>query len=134
MRVARTAAQGKINLRLRILSRDAAGHHQLETVFQRIDLADDVTVRIGGTSRTLDCSGETIPEAGLGPDEQNLAYRAATLYHEATGWPDTFAIEIVKRLPVGGGLGGGSADAGAVLRILDAMSPRPQGIRLLELG
>ena len=62
-----------------------------------------------------------MPAGGLGPAEKNLAYRAAVAYAEATGWPAGFAIEIEKRIPVGGGLGGGSADAGAVLRALDAL-------------
>jgi len=75
-----------------------------------------------------------LPGGGLGPAEKNLALRAAALYQDATGWPSGFAIEILKRIPVGGGLGGGSADAGAVLRMLDALAPRPLGVRLLELA
>jgi 4-diphosphocytidyl-2-C-methyl-D-erythritol kinase len=75
-----------------------------------------------------------MPRDGLGPVEKNLAFRAATAYADATGWPDGFAIEIEKRVPVGGGLGGGSADAGAVLRALDALSPNPLGSRLVELA
>ena len=75
-----------------------------------------------------------MPRDGLGPVEKNLAFRAAVAYTEATGWPDGFAIEIDKRIPVGGGLGGGSADAGAVLRALDALSPNPLGSRLVELA
>jgi 4-diphosphocytidyl-2-C-methyl-D-erythritol kinase len=55
-------------------------------------------------------------------------------YADATGWPATFAIEVVKHVPVGGGLGGGSADAGAVLRALDALAPSPLGHRLPELA
>src|SRR5205814_8031972 len=95
----------------------------------RIDLADDVVVRVGKPGRALDTHG-----AELGPVEKNLAYRAALAYEAATGWPDNFAIEITKRIPVGGGLGGGSADAGAVLRALDALAPHPLGSRLAALG
>ncbi|MGH2897799.1 MAG: hypothetical protein ACRDMZ_03935, partial [Solirubrobacteraceae bacterium] len=82
----------------------------------------------------MDCSGPALPAGGLGPTEQNLAFRAATAYAAQTGWPAGFAIEIVKQVPVGGGLGGGSADAGAVLRILDALSPNPLGAKLVELA
>ena len=130
---ARVAAQAKINLLLRVLARESSGYHSIETIFQRIDLADDVAVRIT-TGRALDCAGPAMPAAGIGPMERNLAYRAAIAYADATGWPTGFAIEIVKRIPVGGGLGGGSADAGAVLRALDVLSPRPIGAALVELA
>jgi 4-diphosphocytidyl-2-C-methyl-D-erythritol kinase len=126
---ARVAAQAKVNLRLKVLAQESGGFHSIETIFARIDLADDVVVRIGGSGKTIDCKG-----ADLGPTERNLAYRAAQAYVDATAWPDGFAIEVTKRIPVGGGLGGGSADAGAVLRALDAMSPRPLGPRLITLA
>jgi 4-diphosphocytidyl-2-C-methyl-D-erythritol kinase len=119
-RVARVEAQGKINLFLRILSREASGYHQLETLFQRIALADSVTVITGGTGRALDCSG-----ADAGPVERNLAWRAAVAFANAAGGPANFRVEIAKRIPVGGGLGGGSADAAAVLRALNALAAKP---------
>lgn len=122
---ARTRAQAKLNLFLHILAREATGYHQLETLFCRLELGDDVTVRTGTRGRSLDLSGAVIPPGGLGPVEQNLAWRATTAYAAATGWPNEWAIEIHKRIPVGGGLGGGSADAGAVLRALNALAPRP---------
>lgn len=132
---ARVAAQAKINLALRVLAREAGGHHQLETLFQRLELADRVVVRATRGGRSLDCAGPALPPAGLGPVERNLAWRAALAYAEAAGWPRGFAIEVEKRIPVGGGLGGGSADAGAVLRALDALAPRPLGEpRLLALA
>lgn len=130
---ARVIAQAKVNLLLRILAREQSGYHSLETVFLRLDLGDDVMVRLA-SGRSIDCSGPTMPAGGLGPAEKNLAYRAAVAYSEATGWPSGFAIEITKRIPVGGGLGGGSADAGGVLRALDALSPAPLGTRLAELA
>jgi 4-diphosphocytidyl-2-C-methyl-D-erythritol kinase len=130
---ARVSAQAKVNLLLRVLAREASGYHSIETVFLRLDLADDVRVRVA-PGRSLDCSGPVIPPAGLGPVEHNLAYRAALAYADAVGWPSGFAIEVDKRIPVGAGLGGGSADAGAVLRALDALSPTPLGSRLIELA
>lgn len=131
--VARVVAQAKINLLLHVLAREASGYHSIETVFLRLDLGDDVRVRVGA-GRALDCDGPALPAAGLGPVEKNLAFRAAVAYSEATGWPAGFSIEIGKRIPVGGGLGGGSADAGAVLRALDALAPQPLGPRLVELA
>ena len=134
-RAARVVAQAKINLFLRILAREASGYHQLETLFCRLDLGDVVTVRAGGRERTLHCHGPAMPRGGLGPVEANLAHRAAAAYAEAAGWPDGWSIDVEKHIPVGGGLGGGSADAGAVLRVLDALAPRPLGrARLLELA
>lgn len=130
---ARVRAQAKINLILRVLAREASGFHSIETVFLRLDLSDEITLRITN-GRSLDCSGPALPAGGLGAGETNLAYRAADAYARATGWPAGFAIEIEKHIPVGGGLGGGSADAGAVLRALDALSPNPLGPRLVELA
>jgi 4-diphosphocytidyl-2-C-methyl-D-erythritol kinase len=119
-KVARVAAQAKLNLGLRILARERGGHHEIETLFARIALADTVTVRPRDEERSLVVRGL---ESGL--EQQNLAYRAAIAYGDATGWPHGFELEIEKRIPVGGGLGGGSADAGAVLRALNALAQRP---------
>ncbi|MFM8780453.1 MAG: 4-(cytidine 5'-diphospho)-2-C-methyl-D-erythritol kinase, partial [Gemmatimonadota bacterium] len=117
---ARLAAQAKVNLGLRVLGREPNGYHQLETLFARIDLADDLVITRTASGCTLDCVG-----ADVGPVERNLAFRAARAYLEASGWATGLAIELTKRIPAGGGLGGGSADAGAVLRLLDAMAPTP---------
>lgn len=123
-------AQAKVNLLLRVLARERSGYHQLETLFCRLDFGDEVTVRVGGRGISVDCAG-----ADLGPVERNLAYRAASAYLARTGWAAGVAVEIVKRIPVGGGLGGGSADAGAVLRALDALNLAPLGgPALLEMA
>ncbi len=113
-------AQGKINLFLRIVAREASGHHQLETLFARIELSDTVRVSTATTARELNVTG-----AEVGPRDENLAWRAAVAYAAAAAWPTGFRIDVEKRLPVSGGLGGGSADAGAVLRALNALNPKP---------
>lgn len=113
-------AQAKLNLFLRILAREQDGHHQLETLFVRIDLADSVRVSTDTSARTLELRG-----ADVGPPEQNLAWRAAEAFAARANWPTGFHIDVEKRIPVGGGLGGGSADAGAVLRALNALAPSP---------
>lgn len=130
---ARVEAQAKINLFLRVLAREDSGYHQIETLFCRIALADTVTVRVASSGRSLDCHGERIPQGGLGPVEKNLAWRAAIAYADATGFPAGFEIAIDKRIPVGGGLGGGSADAGGVLRALNALNPAPLDSISLEM-
>ena len=123
---ARVEAQAKVNLFLRVLAREASGYHQIETLFCRIALSDTVVVRVAEAgARRLELSGARLPAGGLGPAERNLAYRAAVAYGAATGFANGFEIAIEKRIPVGGGLGGGSADAGAVLRALNALNPHP---------
>ena len=124
-REATVAAQAKLNLFLRILDREESGYHQIETLFCRIALADLVTVRALPSGRAVECHGRFMPALGLGPSDKNLAWRAAVAYAEATGFPSGFQITIDKRIPVGAGLGGGSADAGAVLRALNALNPHP---------
>lgn len=132
-RTVQVAAQAKVNLRLRILAREASGYHQIETLLLRLTLADVVRVR-RAKSRSLDVSGN-VSAAEIGPTEKNLAWRAAVAYGVAASSHEGFAIELEKQIPIGGGLGGGSADAGAVLRALDAMAPSPLGPdRLLEIA
>jgi 4-diphosphocytidyl-2-C-methyl-D-erythritol kinase len=112
------AAQAKLNLWLRILAKEASGYHSIETLFHRLELHDDVIVSLSPNGeRTIHCSED------VGPGADNLAYRAAVLYAEALSWPIGFHIEITKRIPAAGGLGGGSADAAATLVALNAMSP-----------
>jgi 4-diphosphocytidyl-2-C-methyl-D-erythritol kinase len=115
--IARVVAQAKVNLLLRIHAREASGYHAIETLFCRLALGDLVEVRaLERGERSLDVAG---------PVERNLAWRAALAFQDRAGWPTGFSIAIEKRIPVGGGLGGGSADAGAVLRALNALAPRP---------
>ena len=129
-RAARTLAQAKINLALRVLGKDTDGYHAVETVFLRLELGDDIEIRTTTGKRSLKCY-----EMRDWPAEGNLAFRAAALYADETGWPKGFEIEIVKNIPIGGGLGGGSADAAAVLRILNGLAPKPiSDEALLALG
>lgn len=125
-RTVQVQAQAKLNLRLRILAREASGFHQLETLLLRLELADTVRVHRTDSSRSLDVSGDADP-AAIGPADRNLAWRAAVAYCDMAGWEGGFEIELEKRIPIGGGLGGGSADAGAVLRAMDAMASTPLG-------
>ncbi len=110
-RVMRLRALAKINLFLHINGRRGDGRHQLQTAFQFLDRGDNVTVRLRG-DRRIHSRGEP-PGA--------LALRAARLLQAATGGTQGAEIEIVKRLPIGGGLGGGSSDAAAVLIALNLL-------------
>ena len=102
-------AYAKINLGLHILRLREDGYHELETVFHRIDLFDEVTL---GLSDTL--SIECIP-AGLPTDERNLCYRAAQLLRRHLARDNGVHIRLRKNIPAGAGLGGGSSDAAASL-------------------
>lgn len=128
-------AHAKVNVLLRILAREASGYHGVETLYQRLVLHDRVAVTVDVATRTLACAGAAMPAGGLGPPEENLAWRAAAAYAAAAGWDTGWHLEIDKAIPVGGGLGGGSADAAAVLRAFEALSPRPLGeAQLLALA
>ena len=109
-------AFAKLNLTLDVLGERADGYHDLQSVMQTISIRDDVEIDVGtGKPWRLLCSAEGIPT-----DERNLAWKAAKIYCDAMGKdPEGLEIRIVKRIPAGAGLGGGSADAAAVLRALN---------------
>lgn len=103
-------SHAKINWALRILGRRPDGYHDLETLFQTISLHDTITIRPADEFR-LSCDDPSIPV-----DDSNLILRAA----RAMGTPPV-AIELQKRIPAGGGLGGGSSNAAAILVALSKM-------------
>ena len=107
-------APAKLNLFLHIVGRRDDGYHLLQTVFRFIDLAD--TLRFSPRD-----DGEIIlatPTPGV-PPEQDLTVRAAHLLRQASGYIGGVTIQLEKRLPMGGGLGGGSSDAATVLLALN---------------
>ena len=107
-------APAKLNLFLHVVGRREDGYHLLQSVFTLLDLRDDIRVRArddGKIVRVSDLAGV--------PPEDDLAVRAARLLQEASGTPKGADIEVVKRIPLGGGLGGGSSDAATVLLALD---------------
>jgi len=123
-------APAKINLFLRVLGRRSDGFHELETLFQAVDLCDDIAVTPVAEGVTLEVVG-----AELGPAEENLAYRAARALLGEVGASTGLHVRLSKRIPAGGGLGGGSSDAAAVLRAANALLPQPVGPGTLsELG
>ena len=125
-------AFAKLNLTLDVLGKRADGYHDLQSVMQTVSIRDDVEIDVGtGKPWRLLCSVDGIPT-----DEQNLAWKAAKVYCDAMGKdPDGLEIRIVKRIPAGAGLGGGSADAAAVLRALNRHYGDPLSVlALAELG
>jgi len=108
-------AAAKINLFLRVLERRPDGYHTIETVFQSVGLADRLWFEVSGEEVVLDCGNSDLPV-----DRENLIVRAAELMQERfPGRVRGMRIRLEKRIPAGGGLGGGSADAAATLRACD---------------
>jgi 4-diphosphocytidyl-2-C-methyl-D-erythritol kinase len=107
-------APAKLNLFLHVTGRRPDGYHELQTVFQLIDLCDTVAIRVGDDGRIERPSGPV----GVDPDS-DLTVRAAKALQAATGCRMGASIRITKRIPMGGGLGGGSSDAATVLLALN---------------
>jgi len=102
-------APAKVNLTLRVLSRRDDGFHELDTVFQAIDLWDSLDIQ-AAPDLVL-----TTDHPGLAVDESNLVRRAATCLRDEFRVREGARIHLVKRIPLEGGLGGGSSDAAATL-------------------
>ena len=125
-------AYAKVNLTLDVLGKRDDGYHELQSIMQGISLRDDIEIDVGtGKPWKLLCSAEGIP-----CDERNLAWKAAKIYCDTMKKdPDGLEIRILKRIPNEAGLGGGSADAAAVLRALNRHYGEPLSIlALAELG
>ena len=135
-------APAKLNLGLRVVGRRADGYHLIESVFTPIDFADEIRVAVAPAQSPavrLEC--RTAPDAEGALDvprgEANLAWRAALGFLEKSGHSLNVSLSLTKRIPLGAGLGGGSSNAGAVLRALDALVPgalEPAEIRALALS
>ncbi len=109
-------APAKLNLFLHVVGRRADGYHDLQTLFQLIDLCDTigVAVRADGGIRRVEGMASVPPDA-------DLTVRGARLLQAATRCPLGADIAVRKRIPAGGGLGGGSSDAATVLLVLNRL-------------
>ena len=125
-------AFAKVNLTLDVLDKRPDGYHDIKSVMQTISVRDDIEIDIDtGKPWELFCTNESIP-----CDERNLAWKAAKVYCDTLGKdPNGITIRITKRIPTEAGLGGGSADAAAVLRALNRYYGEPLSVlALAELG
>ncbi len=116
-------APAKINLFLQVLGRRSDGYHNLETWMQKLDLFDTVTLELsGGTGIDFSCD-----DPALSDGSDNLAVKGAIAFFSAlnVAKQPKLRIHLEKRIPVAAGLGGGSSDAGAVIRGLNAMFEKP---------
>jgi 4-diphosphocytidyl-2-C-methyl-D-erythritol kinase len=116
----RVPAFAKVNLGLEVLGLRQDGFHELRTLFQSLELHDEITLRLARSGIEVACDHPGVPK-----DASNLAARAARLLLDWAKCGTGVRIRIAKRIPVAGGMGGGSSDAAAVLVALE---------RLLGLG
>ena len=125
-------AFAKVNLTLDVLGNRPDGYHDIKSVMQTISIRDDIEIDVDtGKPWVLYCDKDDIPT-----DNRNLAWKAAEVFYDHTKFSTSgLEIRITKRIPVEAGLGGGSADAGAVLRALNKHYGNPLSIfALSELG
>lgn len=148
MRHISEGAFAKLNLTLDVLDKRPDGYHEIRSIMQTVSLHDDVQLTLGGTGWQLHCYREALPPDadentepalitdGLPQDRDNLAWKAAEVFYARTGKaPEGLEIFINKRIPLQAGLGGGSADAAAVLRALNRAYDSPLSIpALCEAG
>ena len=123
-------APAKLNLFLHIVGQRADGYHELQTLFQLIDLCDTIGITLREDGRIERTGGP-----GAVPPDEDLSVRAAKALQAVAGAAQGVSLRIVKRIPLGGGLGGGSSDAATTLLALNQLwgcnLPLPQ---LAELG
>ena len=110
------AAPAKLNLFLHVVGRRPDGYHCLQTVFRLIDLAD--MLRFSPRADRLIRLAVTVPGV---PEDDDLCVRAAKALKDASGFPGGIDIYLEKRIPIGGGLGGGSSDAATTLLVLNRL-------------
>jgi 4-diphosphocytidyl-2-C-methyl-D-erythritol kinase len=126
----RLRTYAKINLTLEVIRRRPDGYHELRSVFQAVSLYDELSITIRDTAMLLAAAGWSVPR-----DASNLCIQAAQLFAAETGWPQGLDMDLYKSIPVGGGLGGGSSNAAAVLRGLNYLSgDQITEIALREMG
>lgn len=120
----RAAAPGKVNLCLYVGPRRADGRHDLVSVVQPLDLADELAMEPADADEVV-CPGV---------DGDNLAARALRAYREATGWERPQRLTIDKRVPVAAGMGGGSSDAATALRLAAHAAGHPADPRIRAMA
>ena len=115
------AAPAKINLSLRLLGKRTDGFHEIETLMAPLALVDEIEIMHGsGKGIQFVCNDPDLPTGS-----ENLCVKAAEAFLESTGLDHGFTISLMKRIPHGAGLGGGSSDAAAVLRGLNELFDHP---------
>ena len=148
-------APAKVNLHLAVKNKRPDGFHNLESVFLAVNFGDDLSFSsvpnnsVSGGSSSVPNGGDcfsmefenaaevssSVPAENVCSIPNNIILRALSLFREKTGFKQNLSINVVKRIPIGGGLGGGSSDAAATLLALNKIAGSPLGTELLlEMG
>ncbi|HJR44424.1 MAG TPA: 4-(cytidine 5'-diphospho)-2-C-methyl-D-erythritol kinase [Actinomycetota bacterium] len=130
----RVRTGAKLNLFLRVLGLRPDGYHELESIFHSVEFADVLEVAPADEISVTMRAGEGF-EGDLPPQEENLIYKAALALGERAGTSAGAAIEVTKRIPIGGGLGGGSSNAaGAIIALNELWDVRLERADMIELA
>ncbi len=127
--VIKIEAPAKVNLFLEILRKRADGYHEIRSLIQPIRLFDTLRIKIGGKGSKIHCPNH--PELET---ESNLVLRSIHLLEKELNRPLSCTVHLIKKIPIGGGLGGGSSDAAAALTGINQLlgSPvQPDRLRVL---
>jgi 4-diphosphocytidyl-2-C-methyl-D-erythritol kinase len=131
MRRIKVPSPCKINLHLSVGERRADGYHNLESIFQALDFGDILSFELTGKDGFCELLSDSPLLRAAVPPEENIVYRAVSLFRRRTGFDRGIRAGLEKRVPLGGGLGGGSSDAATTLGALDSLAGT--GLPLAEL-
>jgi len=125
----RILAPAKVNFLLRVVGKRPDGYHDLISVMQALEVADELVLERRDRGISLLCGSADVPQG-----HDNIIYRAAASYIKETGVDGGVNIRLDKKVPVAAGLGGGSSDAAAVLRGMEVLYGALPRVRLMELA
>ena len=128
----KTIARAKINLTLRILGKNETGFHLIESITAFSDFGDEVEIFTNSSRDQLEISGPFSKDL----EGDNIVVKALEYFRKETIWTQPITIKIFKQIPVAAGLGGGSADAACVLKMLNLLAPkaRVSEEKMAEIG
>ena len=116
----KATARAKINLTLRILGKNETGFHLIESIAAFSDFGDEVEIFTNSSCDQLEISGPFAKDL----EGDNIVVKALEYFRKETMWTQPVTIKIFKQIPVAAGLGGGSANAACVLKILNLLAPK----------
>ncbi len=128
----KTIARAKINLTLRVLGKNETGFHIIDSITAFPDFGDEIEIFTNSSCDQLEISGPFSKDL----EGDNIVVKALEYFRKETIWTQPVTIKIFKQIPVAAGLGGGSADAACVLKMLNLLAPKARisGERMREIG